>query len=219
MVKDLIIKAFDGEGRVRDATFVEFERTFGKHRGHYRVQLADRPEAPFGELEWKRKWYQKVIEDSILLTHHSIRTPKMLFDNEDCDSIILKMDQQSLRKNYNRYGWYERVFVDKSGNVNEYEVEENGKTVTLEVPKLQETMKYRNLKTGAIEYELTHKYIADEALLKRAWTPVASKFVYIEYCIATEVWMCYARQFNTWHKEVRFLAEELGEEVSLSRND
>ena len=28
-MKDLIIKAFDGEGRVRDATFVEFERTFG----------------------------------------------------------------------------------------------------------------------------------------------------------------------------------------------
>ena len=54
MGKDLIVKEFDGEGRVRDATFVEFERTFGRHKGRYRVQLADRPETPFGEHDWKR---------------------------------------------------------------------------------------------------------------------------------------------------------------------
>ena len=214
MVKDLIVKEFDGEGKVRGATYVEFRRDFGFHRGHYRVQLADKPNVPFGEKKWERGWYKEVLEASTLLSHHSIRNPKMLLENEECESIILKMDQGTYRKNYNKYGWYERVFVDDKGNIDEYEVEENGKTVKLDVPRLVETMKFRNIKTGAIELEMTHTYIVNEVLQRRAWTPPITMFIYIEYCIATEIWYNYARQYNEWHKQIRFLDSELGfEEV------
>ena len=40
---------YDGEGKVRGATFVEFRRDFGFHKGHYRVQMADEPKLPFGD--------------------------------------------------------------------------------------------------------------------------------------------------------------------------
>ena len=34
MGRKLIVKEYQGEGRVRDATYVEFERTFGFYQGH-----------------------------------------------------------------------------------------------------------------------------------------------------------------------------------------
>ena len=98
--------------------------------------------------------------------------------------------------------------------------EENGATVVLEVPRMLETMQYRNIKTGAIEYDLNHTYISNEVLLKRVWTPKEDSYNYIEYCIATEVWMCYARQYNEWNQQIRFLDEELGlEEVCMCVKD
>ena len=220
MGKKLIVKEFNGEGRVRDATYVEFERTFGFHQGRYRVQLADKPSIPFGEKKWERSWYKEVVDDSILLTHHTVRTPEMLLKNTDCETLIMKLDQGSMRKNFNKYGWYERVYVDSRGNVDEYEIEEDGKKLTLQVPRILGTMKYRNVLSGVIEHELNHTYIANEALLKRVWTPPDHMCIYIEYCISTEVWYQYARQYNEWNQQIRFLDEELGlEEVCICVKD
>ena len=170
---------YDGEGKVRGGTFVEFRREFGFHRGTFRVQLADPPELPFGEKPWYRQWYKNVLEHSTLVTHHSVRTPPMLVQDESLHTFILKLDQGSYRKNYNQYGWYERVFMDAEGHVNEWEEKENGETVVKQVPKNPKTLKYRNIKTDVIEHELTHAYIVAEVLLKHVWTPPDEMCLYI----------------------------------------
>ena len=201
---------YDGEGKVRGATFVEFSREFGFHRGKYRVQLADPPGLPFGEKPWYRQWYKNVLEQSTLVTHHSVRTPPMLVQDEGLHAFILKLDQGSYRKNYNQYGWCERVFMDAEGHVDEWEEKENGETVVKQVPKNPKTLKHRNIKTEVIEHELTHAYIVTEVLLKHVWAPPDEMCLYIEYNIGMEVHRMYARQYNTWNSKYRFLNAELG---------
>ena len=137
---------YQGEGMVRDATFVEFTRTFRFHKGHYRVQMADAPTAPFGDKPWHREWYKVVLGHSIQATTHSVRTPKMLVDNDDFQTVIIKLDKQTWRRNYDRYGWYERVFVDALGHINEYSVQERGKAVSKQVPRDLQHMKFQNIK-------------------------------------------------------------------------
>ena len=212
MGKKVIVKEYDGEGMVRDATYVEFKRAFGFHQGTYRVQMADKPEIPFGEHAWERKWYEGLLKESVQVGHHKVRTPSMMFENEECETLILKLDQGNLRKNYNKYGWYERVFMDPEGNVATYVVGEKGNERTLHVPRTVSNMVYRNIKTSAIEHEMTHSYIVAEVLANRIWAPPDHKSAYIEYCIAHEVWLNYARQYNEWQKQIRFLDEELGVE-------
>ena len=212
MGKSVIVKEYDGEGLVRDATFVEFKRNFGFHKGTYRVQMADAPEIPFGEFAWERNWWEGVLKESVQVSHHKVRTPSMMFENVECETLILKLDQGSLRKNFNKYGWYERVFKDKEGHVNTYKVGEKGNERTLYVPRTVSNMFYRNIKTNVVELEMTHDYIVEEVKANRIWAPPDHKSMYIEYCIAHEVWRSYARQFNEWQRQIRFLNEELGVE-------
>ena len=205
-----IVLEYDGEGMVRGATFVEFRRDFGFHQGHYRVQMADPPELPFGDKPWYREWYKNVLEHSTLVTHHVVRTPPMLVTDESLHTFIMKLDQPNLRKNYNQYGWYERVYMDKQGHIDEWTEKENGKTVVRQVPRTTETLRYRNIKTDEIEHELTHAYIAVEVSRKRVWAAPDDMCLYIEYNISVEVYRMYARQYNTWNSKYRFLNAELG---------
>ena len=87
---------YEGEGMVRGATFVEFTRAFGFHKGHYRVQMADAPVVPFGDRPWHREWYKTVLGHSIEVTHHSVRTPNMLVDNDDFQTLVVKLDRSSV---------------------------------------------------------------------------------------------------------------------------
>ena len=93
-----------GEGMVRDAAFVEFERKFGFHQGRYRVQMADAPVVPFGDRPWHREWYKTVLGHSIQVTHHSVRTSHMLVENDDFQTLVIKLDRSSWHQNYDRYG-------------------------------------------------------------------------------------------------------------------
>ena len=201
---------YEGEGMVRDATFVEFTRTFGFHKGHYRVQMADAPVVPFGDRPWHRDWYKTVLGHSIQATPHSVRTPKMLVDNDDFQTVIIKQDQQTYRKNYDRYGWYERVYVDALGHVNEYSIQEKGKAVNKQVPRDVKHMKFQNIKSGALEHDIDHAYIVAEVSKGRVWTPPSDMCLYVEYCVGTEVWRNYARAYNNWDRKIRFLREGLG---------
>ena len=205
-----IVLEHDGEGKVRGATFVEFKREFGFHKGEYRVQMADEPELPFGDRPWYRKWYTNALEHSTLVTHHSVRTPPMLVQDATLHTIIMKLDQGHLRKNYDKYGWYERVFVGVQGHIDQWEEKENGKLVKKQVPQNPKTLKYRNIKTDVIEHELTHAYIVAEVLQEHVWSPPDDMCLWIDYNIGMELYRLYARQFNLWQHKYRFLKAELG---------
>jgi len=212
MGKSVIVKEYNGEGHVRGATFVEFKRTFGFNKGTYRIQMADAPEIPFREFAWERNWWEGVLKDSVQVSHHKVRTPSMMFESEECETLILKLDQGSLRKNYDKYGWYERVFKDKEGHVNTYKVGKGSEERTLFVQRTVSNMYYRNIKTNVVELDMDHDYIVAQVKAKRIWAPPGNKALYIEYCISHEVWRGYARQFNEWQMQIRFLNEELGVE-------
>jgi hypothetical protein len=212
MGKSVIVKEYNGEGHVRGATFVEFKRTFGFNKGTYRIQMADAPEIPFGEYVWERSWWEGVLRDTVRVSHHKVRTPSMMFESEECETLILKLDQGGLRKNFDKYGWYERVFKDKEGHVNTHKVGEKGDERTLFVPRTVSNMFYRNIKTNVVELDMDHDYIVGEVKANRIWAPPENKSLVIEYCIAYEVWRGYARQFNEWQRQIRFLNEELGVE-------
>ena len=205
-----IVLEYDGEGKVRGATFVEFKRDFGFHKGEHRVQMADEPELPFGDRPWHRKWYTNALEHSTLVTHHSVRTPPMLVQDATLHTIIMKLDQGHLRKNYDKYGWYERVFVDVQGHVDQWEEKENGKIVMKQVPRNPKTLKYRNIKTDVIEHELTHAYIVAEVLQGHVWSPPGDFINWIDYNVGMGVYRMYVRQYNAWRTRYRFLNAELG---------
>ena len=77
----------------------------------------------------------------------------MLVDNDDFQTVIIKQDQQTYRKNYDRNGWYERVYVDALGHVNEYSIQEKGKAINRQVPRDVKHMKFQNIKSGVLEHD------------------------------------------------------------------
>ena len=104
-----------------------------------------------------------------------------------------------------KYGFYRRVFVNSEGQIDNSDGD-----------KTEESVRYINIWTGAVDLTCNYGSLSDYVRAQKAWFFSKRDLPEIQYYLHAEAYNLYASEWNTWQSLHNFTNKELGlPEVSI----
>ena len=199
-VKELRV---DTTGFLHGAVMKEVPRS----EGLYNVQVAEHPVAPTEGLKWWLKWYEEIVEK-----------PEKLLPLADVRSAIgcavnskpqyLAFREYGSGVGFRRFGFYERVFIDKDGN--DIEAPTKGQMIPA-------NMRYVNLYTMEVCSATTYAAVKLAAEKGKVWYFTEDVVDLVKYELKMEVYKLYIDAWHVWTNTYGLMYHEvMGGEVLIN---